>query len=150
MKSQKRCLTRIIYFVFLAILGSCATLDAQQILGTITGTVKDSSGAAVPEAAVRARNIATNLEVVEHTQANGSYSVPNLPAGSYTLTFTKDGFETETHTEVLVNGDRTTTVDGSLQVGAVSTTVEAHECPVLGGRRLRRGGWRQLRVKLST
>jgi len=116
MSSQKRCLTHIICFAFLAI-GLRAPLDAQQILGTITGTVKDASGAAVPEATVRARNIATNLEVVEHTQANGSYSVPNLPAGSYTLTFTKEGFETETHTEVLVNGDRTTTVDGGQHHG---------------------------------
>ena len=130
MSSQKRCPTHIICFAFLAI-GLCAPLDAQQILGTITGTVKDASGAAVPEATVRARNIATNLEVVEHTQANGSYSVPNLPAGTYTLTFTKEGFETETHTEVLVNGDRTTTVDGSLQVGAVSTTVEVTAVPMM-------------------
>jgi Carboxypeptidase regulatory-like domain len=131
MSSQKHCLTHIICFVFLAILGFCVPLDAQQILGTITGTVKDSSGAAVPEATVRARNIATNLEVVEHTQANGSYSVPNLPAGSYALTFTKEGFQTETHTEVLVNGDRTSTVDGSLQVGAVSTTVEVTAVPMM-------------------
>jgi len=85
----------------------------------------------VPEAAVRARNVATNLEVIEHTQANGSYSVPNLPAGTYTLTFTKEGFQTETHTEVLVNGDRTSTVDGSLQVGAVSTTVEVTAVPLM-------------------
>jgi hypothetical protein len=131
MSSHKRSLTHIICFALLAILGFCAPLDAQQILGTITGTVKDASGAAVPEATVRARNIATNLEVVEHTQANGSYSVPNLPAGSYTVTFTKEGFETETHTEVLVNGDRTTTVDGSLQVGAVSTTVEVTAVPMM-------------------
>ena len=131
MSPQKRCLVPIICFAFLAILGFRAPLDAQQILGTITGTVKDSSGAAVPDATVKARNVATNLEVVEHTQANGSYSVPNLPAGTYTLTFTKEGFETETHTEVLVNGDRTTTVDGSLQVGAVSTTVEVTAVPLM-------------------
>ncbi|MGO9258570.1 MAG: TonB-dependent receptor domain-containing protein [Bryobacteraceae bacterium] len=99
-------------------------LQAQQILGAITGTVKDSSGAGVPDATVKAVNVATNLSVSEKTQSNGSYSVPNLPAGTYQLIITKQGFETETHTEVLVNSDRTTTVDGSLRVGQIATTVE--------------------------
>ena len=99
-------------------------LPAQQILGAITGTVKDASGAGVPDATVKAVNVATNLSVSEKTQANGSYSVSNLPAGTYQLIITKQGFETETHTEVLVNSDRTTTIDGNLQVGQVATTVE--------------------------
>lgn len=108
-----------------------APLRAQQILGAITGTVKDSSGAAVPEASVKALNIATNLEVAATSQGNGSYLVPNLPAGTYKLTITKPGFQTETHTEVLVNGDRTTTVDGSLQVGQVTSTVEVNAVPLM-------------------
>lgn len=41
MSSPKRCLTRLIYLTFLAILSFCLSLDAQQILGTITGTVKE-------------------------------------------------------------------------------------------------------------
>src|SRR5580692_10824521 len=43
-------------------------LDAQQIVGAITGTVRDSSGAAVPDATVKALNVATNLEVAARTQ----------------------------------------------------------------------------------
>jgi carboxypeptidase family protein/TonB-dependent receptor-like protein len=96
----------------------------QQTLGAITGTVTDSSGAVVGDATVKALNAATNLEVVAHTKSNGSYLIPDLPAGTYRLTITKDGFKTETHTEILVNGDRTTTVDATLVVGAVSSTVE--------------------------
>ena len=104
--------------------GSQLPLEAQQVLGAITGTVKDSSGAAVPGATVKVVNVSTNLSLSEKTETNGSYLAPNLPAGTYRLTITKDGFETETHTEVLVNADRTTTVDGNLQVGSVTTTVE--------------------------
>ena len=106
-------------------------VNAQQILGGITGTIKDSSGSPVPDATVKAINAATNLEVTAHSQSNGSYSVPNLPAGTYKLTFSKDGFETESHTEILVNGDRTTTVDGDLKVGAVTTTVEVTAVPLM-------------------
>jgi hypothetical protein len=120
--SQKPYIVQIFSFVLLCCLAH-TPLAAQQILGAITGTVKDATGAAVPGATVKAINTATNLAVTAKTESNGSYLVPNLPAGTYTLAITKEGFETESHTEVLVNSERTTTVNGSLQVGAVATTV---------------------------
>ncbi len=98
--------------------------SAQQTLGGITGTITDPSGAAVPNATVRAVNTATNLEVAAQTKSNGSFVIAELPAGTYKLTITKEGFKTETHTEVLVNAERTTTVDTRLQVGSVSSIVE--------------------------
>ncbi len=104
---------------------------AQQTLGAITGTVTDSSGAAVSGASAKALNIATNLEVSATTTSNGAYQIPELPAGTYRLTFTKDGFKTETHTEVLVNGNRTTTVDSSLVVGEVNSSVEVNAVPLM-------------------
>lgn len=107
------------------------SLEAQSSLGAITGTVKDASGAAVPAATVKAVNIATNLQVTEHSDSNGSYLVPNLPVGMYQVTFTKDGFETETHTQILVQGDRTSTVDSALKVGSVSATVEVTSTPLM-------------------
>jgi hypothetical protein len=60
---------------------------AQTILGSITGTVKDATGAAVPGAAVAAENLATGLVVKANSDNNGSYSVPNLPAGTYKVSF---------------------------------------------------------------
>ena len=124
-------LRQIICSILFLSLALHAPLSAQQILGAITGTVMDASGAAVSDATVRAVNIATNLEVVEHSQGNGTFVISNLPAGTYKLTFTKPGFDTETHTEVLVNGNRTTTVDGSLKVGQVSTLVEVTATPLM-------------------
>ncbi len=104
---------------------------AQQIFGTITGTVHDASGAAVPGVTATARNTATNLTVTSVSQSTGSYSISNLPAGTYELTFTKDGFDAERHTEVNVNGDRTTTVDGDLKVGTVATKVDVLGTPLM-------------------
>jgi hypothetical protein len=104
---------------------------AQQTLGAITGTVTDPSGAVVSDATVKAVNIATNLEVVARTKANGSFSIPDLPPGTYRVTITKDGFKTETHTRILVFGTRTTTVDTSLQVGSIGTTVEVNAVPLM-------------------
>ena len=123
---------------YLVILSICmagiamqAPLRAQGILGAITGTVKDPSGAAIPEAKIKATNVATNLSVSATSHADGSYLIPNLPAGTYKMTFTKDGFETETHPEILVNGDRTSTVDSNLRVGATATTVEVTATPLM-------------------
>lgn len=104
---------------------------AQETLGAITGTVTDPSGAAVSDAEVKATNVATNLEVIAHTKGNGSYLIPELPAGTYKLNITKEGFKSETHTEILVNGNRTTTVDASLQVGSVSSVVEVNAVPLM-------------------
>ncbi len=107
------------------------TSEAQQTVGGITGTVLDASGAAVQNATVKARNVATNFEVTVNSSSSGSYSISNLPVGTYELKFTKEGFETETHTQVLVTSDRTTTVEASLKVGAVSTTVEVTSTPLM-------------------
>jgi hypothetical protein len=105
--------------------------SAQQTLGAITGTVTDPSGAVVSDATVKAANIATNLEVVAYTKAGGSFQIPDLPAGTYRVTVTKDGFKTETHTKILVFGNRTTTVDTSLVVGSIGTTVEVNAVPLM-------------------
>ncbi len=104
---------------------------SQQVVGAITGTVTDPTGAAVPDATVKALNVATNLEITAVTKSNGSYVVPELPAGTYKLTISKESFKTETHTEVLVNGNRTTTVDSSLVLGAISATVEVTATPLM-------------------
>jgi hypothetical protein len=104
---------------------------AQQTLGSITGTVTDPSGAVVSDAAVKAVNIATNLEVAAQTKTNGSFVIPDLPGGTYRVIVTKDGFKTETHTRILVFGSRTTTVDTSLVVGSIGATVEVSAVPLM-------------------
>ncbi len=105
--------------------------SAQQTLGSITGTVTDPSRAVVSDATVKAVNIATNLEVAAQTKTNGSFVIPDLPAGTYRVTVTKDGFKTETHTQILVFGNRTTTVDTTLVVGSIGTTVEVNAVPLM-------------------
>jgi len=100
-------------------------------MGSVTGSVVDASGGAVGGAAVSVHNSDTNLEVKGVTQANGTYLISNLPSGNYSVSFAKEGFRTETHTSILVQGDRTATVNGTLDVGAVSTAVEVTATPLL-------------------
>jgi hypothetical protein len=116
-----------------ALLYCCLTPFAfgQQTLGAITGTVSDPSGAVVSDATVKAVNLATNLQVVARTKTNGAFEIPDLPVGTYRVTVTKDGFKTETHTEILVSGSRTTTVDTTLVVGSTGATVEVNAVPLM-------------------
>jgi hypothetical protein len=104
---------------------------AQETLGAITGTVKDTSGATVADATVKARSLTTNEELTQHTDSKGSYSVLNMPVGMYEVTISKNGFKTETHTQVLVSGNRTATVDAALEVGSIATTVEVTATPLM-------------------
>ena len=78
---------------FFMLIGWTAPCPAQLVVGAINGTVLDPSGAAVEDAVVKAHNVGTNLDVEAHTGSAGSYSIPNLPVGTYTVTFSKTGFD---------------------------------------------------------
>src|SRR5277367_361894 len=67
-------------------------IDAQEIFGAITGTVKDASGSAVPNATVTVRNTGTNILSTVQTKGGGDYTVSNLQVGNYAVTFSAAGF----------------------------------------------------------
>lgn len=104
---------------------------AQENLGSINGTVTDSSGGAVRNSTVKILNLATGLEQTVTTNADGSFHVTDLPIGTYSVTFSRDGFKTEAHSQILVQGNRTTTVNGSLQPGEVNVTVTVNGTPLM-------------------
>ncbi len=104
---------------------------AQQTLGSINGTVVDSSGAVVQSAKVKVRSPATNLEVAAQTKNDGSFAVADLPIGNYEVTFTKEGFQTAVYPQIIVQGSRTTTVNSKLQPGSVSASVTVDATPLL-------------------
>jgi Carboxypeptidase regulatory-like domain len=103
----------------------------QQTLGSLNGTVTDGSGAVVEKATVKIRNLATNLEVTAVSKSDGSFSAADLPIGTYEVTFTRDGFKTAVYDKILMQGNRTTTVNAKLQPGAVATTVTVEATPLL-------------------
>jgi hypothetical protein len=104
---------------------------AQQQLGSISGTVTDSSGAVIKQATVEVLNLGTNLKLTVKTQNNGSYVVPDLPIGMYAVTLSANGFSSEKHSQILVQANRTATVSAQLRVGAVESVVEVKGTPLL-------------------
>ncbi|MGB7821418.1 MAG: carboxypeptidase-like regulatory domain-containing protein, partial [Candidatus Sulfotelmatobacter sp.] len=89
----------ILAFVLMA----AVSLSAQTFRGTILGTATDASGAVVAGAKVTVRNVATGLERTTETSADGSYSLPELPIGPYTVTVTQVGSQTFVTTGVTVD-----------------------------------------------
>ena len=104
---------------------------AQQTLGWIDGTVTDSTGGVLQNVTVKARNTATNLTVTAETKNDGSFHVADLPIGNYEVTFVRDGFKTANYPQILVQGNRTATVNAQLQPGAVNTQVTVNATPLL-------------------
>jgi len=99
----------------------------QGLLGTITGTVTDPTGAVIAGASITAKNPATNFEITAVTRSNGVYQLTNLPLGTYSVSISQVGFQTEVHSQVLVQAERTATVNAELKLSSVSTEVAVVE-----------------------
>ena len=115
----------------LCVLACAVPLAAQQTLGSINGTVKDSSGAAIAGATVTVTETATNRTLETKTQANGFYQIFNLPIGSYTVKATHEGFESAEAKGITVQEASATTLNLTLNVGQVSESVEVTANPML-------------------
>lgn len=108
------------------------SLLAQSTFGTVTGSVADSSGAAVPGATVTLTNSATAETRSITTGADGLYSFVNVVPGTYRLDVDKTGFKHLRREPVVVQVNQDTHIDAALEVGAQSQTVEVTaETPLL-------------------
>lgn len=110
----------ILAFVLL----SAVSLWAQTFRGAILGTVTDPTGAVVAGANVTVKNVGTGLQRTTVTNADGSYSLPELPIGSYDVTITQSGFQTFVATGVTVDVASERRVDATMKTGEVATKVE--------------------------
>jgi hypothetical protein len=110
--------------VLLCLLLASASLLAQTFRGTILGSVTDPQGAVVAGAKVTVHNVNTGLERTTETSADGSYSIPELPIGTYTVSVTQSGFQTAVTSNVAVNVAAEKRVDVVFRTGQVSEKVE--------------------------
>ena len=104
---------------------------AQQITGSINGTVKDEQGAVVAGATVKATNADTGLERAAITDPNGLYNIQHLPVGKYEITADAAGFKRYIQQNIQVTVDQALTVAITLAIGAESQTITVTEAPVL-------------------
>lgn len=112
-------LTRV-FFSFLAL----AAVAFSQSTATILGRVTDSSGSIIVGATVTAHNNSTGIQRSTVTTTSGDFELTNLPiTGQYTLTVSKQGFQSNQISGIVLQVDQQARFDAVLQVGAVSQTV---------------------------
>jgi Carboxypeptidase regulatory-like domain/TonB dependent receptor len=117
--------------IFALLLGA-SFLRAQVDTGSITGTVRDSSGAVVSGAKITLTNEGTGIALSTQSGADGVYSFSPVRIGSYTLQASGSGFKTEVQSHVVVDVSARVLQNFSLQPGQVSETVEVTSAaPVL-------------------
>src|ERR1700690_1791830 len=114
------------WFVIASLFAILATAVFSQTAstGALTGTVKDSSGAVVPNATVTATNIGTNQARTTTADADGIYKFGFMPPGTYKVRFEASGFNTVEVPSVTILVTETPVLDQTLSVGAQAQEVE--------------------------
>jgi hypothetical protein len=114
--------------LFTLIFGLCLLISlplrAQVAGGTLSGTITDPSGAAVPNAEVVIKNSATGITRSLTTNADGFYSAANLLPGSYEVAVSATGFNTEIKRGITINVGSQPVFNLILQIGAVANRIE--------------------------
>src|SRR5260370_3325215 len=103
---------------------------AQPATGTITGTVRDATGAVVVNAPVTVSSQLTGLARTTSTNEAGAYSFTLLPVSMYSVTVDQKGFRAAKRSDIELNVNQTLRVDVDLQVGEVSETIDVKESAV--------------------
>jgi len=107
-------------------------VHGQSTYGSITGSVTDPTGAAVPGAQVTLTNVGTSEKRTQATGADGLYSFVNLIPGEYKIDVEKQGFKHFARSNLVVQVNQSSKIDATLAVGQVSETVEVtSETPLL-------------------
>jgi hypothetical protein len=112
-----------------AVLFFVPALHAQVVGGTIAGSVADATGAAIPNAQVLVHNDETGNERKLVTGADGRFSAPSIPVGSYTVSVTAEGFATQTRTGVPLSVGQSQSVPFTLSISGISESVIVRDEP---------------------
>jgi hypothetical protein len=123
--------TVLIALVVLAVAGLAPSVFAQATDGNIVGTVTDATNAVVPNATVTVTSKATNSKSTATSNSVGEYRFSNLPVGTYDLDITASGMTPQKLANVLVELNRTSTMNITLQVASVNADVVVREAPPL-------------------
>lgn len=112
------------------VLALCAASAAGQAnQGALTGTVRDTTGAAIPGAAIEVRNKATSATVQVMTDGSGHYRISSLPPDNYVVKISHEGFRTQTQQNVVLNVDQVLEIDPALETGGVTESVDVTTAP---------------------
>ena len=113
------------FLIVLSFLGFAVIGNAQvSINANVQGTVTDPSGAVIPGASVTATNVNTGIVTNRETNATGDYQLPALQPGTYTISASYQGFQTQTYQNVELSQGQSVRLNFNLQPATANTSVE--------------------------
>src|SRR6476661_4998208 len=110
-------------FVALSLSFAAPAFGQGAATSSITGVVVDTSGGAIPGVTVTAKDDGTSTTSVAITSSNGSFTIPSLAVGKYTVTVTMQGFKTAVLKDVTLNAGIPANIKPVLEIGGLSETV---------------------------
>jgi Carboxypeptidase regulatory-like domain/TonB dependent receptor len=126
-------LKKAVYKAFAALATSClliaASAHAQNMFGSIVGSVSDASGAVIPKAAVTVTDMATSQMRTATTDDQGSYEILSLPRGEYKVDIDAKGFKRFSRSPIDVVVDQVARVNVTMQIGEQSQQVTVNAAP---------------------
>ena len=111
------------------LLVAAQTIHAQNIFGSIVGTVSDATGAVLPKASVTVTNTGTDEKRTATTDGQGNYEVLSLPRGEYKIDVDAGGFKHFSRSPIDVVVDQVARVNVSMQIGQESQTISVNSAP---------------------
>jgi len=96
---------------------------SQNTAATVTGTVTDKNGAAIPDVEIVLQNTNTGVRRVSKSAAAGTYSLTDIAPGEYSIRAMKEGFNVQEKTGVVLQVNQTATLEFTMQIGALKQTI---------------------------
>jgi hypothetical protein len=127
---MKKCALRYVCPIAFVLVVYSPALFAQAV-GSITGTVTDSTGAVVPGAKITATRVETGVAQSTVSTGTGAYTLPRLDVGTYNVTAEANGFKTGAASGITLDVSQTRSVDFTLVVSGVTQSVEVSAAPPL-------------------
>jgi hypothetical protein len=121
--SQGRLALRALLSLTFLLLFPASTWAQLRIVGAISGTIHDPTGAVIPNASVLIKDSKTGVERQATSTEGGTFLFPDLASGLYEVSVTASGFQTSRLTNISVSTSQTTDVRVSLELGATSQTI---------------------------
>ena len=119
----------VIGFMLALVIGFSATLSAQDFRATLSGEITDSAGALVTQATITATNISTQQTYSAKPTKKGTYYIPYMVPGTYTVTVGAPGFEEIKQDNVLMVASGSRGLNFTLNVGSVQQIVTVTDAP---------------------
>src|SRR5262249_32756111 len=113
----------------LALLGATAAAQVSKVSATLEGTLTDSSGAVIPSAEIKLRNIETNQTRMVKTDGQGFYRASELTVGAYEVRVDQNGFAPYRHTGVVLSIGQTTRLNIELAAGGATDAITVTDQP---------------------